>query len=125
MPWINVNPNFKEINVAESLANPNSVLHYYKKLIRLRKENPIIVYGTYDLILASHEEIYAFTRTMEDERLLVILNFSKNTPLFSLPETILFSSQEVLISNYEVNPDEDIHRFALRPYEARLYRLLS
>ena len=56
---------------------PNRSSHYYQKLIRLRKDNPMIVYGTYDLILESHREIYAFTRTLEDDRLLVILNFTK------------------------------------------------
>ena len=50
-PWINVNPNYKEINVANALADPNSVFYYYQKLIRLRRENPVIVYGAYDLIL--------------------------------------------------------------------------
>jgi oligo-1,6-glucosidase len=135
-PWINVNPNYKEINVAQALADPNSVFHYYKKLIQLRKENPIIVYGTYDLILPSHrrstprsgsvdEEIYAFTRTLDEEPLLVILNFSKNTPVFDLPENITFSSKELLISNYHVEPNEDIHQITLRPYEARVYRLRS
>jgi oligo-1,6-glucosidase len=122
-PWIKVNPNYKEINVAEALADPNSVFHYYKKLIQLRKENPVIVYGTYDLILDSHEEIYAFTRTLEEELLLVILNFSGNNPEFQLPEKITFVSTELLISNYEVNPNEDIHQITLRPYEARVYRL--
>lgn len=121
-PWIKVNPNCKEINVAEALADPNSVFHYYKKLIQLRKENPVIVYGTYDLILDSHEEIYAFTRTLEKDRLLVILNFSRNTPVFDLPENITFSSKELLINNYAVNANEDIHEIALRPYEARVYR---
>ena len=102
-PWIKVNPNYKEINIAGALADPNSVFHYYKKLIQLRRENPIIVYGTYDLILDSHEEIYAFTRTLEEERLLVILNFSRKAPVFQLPENITFASTELLISNYEVN----------------------
>jgi oligo-1,6-glucosidase len=69
------------------------------------------------------EEIYAFTRTLDEERLLVILNFSKNTPVFDLPENISFSSQELLISNYDVQPNEDIHQITLRPYEARVYRL--
>jgi len=124
-PWINVNPNYKEINVAEALADSNSVFHYYKKLIQLRKENPIIVYGTYDLILATHEEIYAFTRTLDEERLLVILNFSKNTPVFNLPENISFSSKELLISNYDVDNNEDIHQITLRPFEARVYRLME
>ena len=81
-PWIKVNPNYKEINVASALADPNSVFHYYKKLIQLRKENPVIVYGTYDLILDSHEEIYAFTRTLDEDRLLVILNFQARIPRY-------------------------------------------
>jgi oligo-1,6-glucosidase len=122
-PWIKVNPNYKEINVAEALADSNSVFHYYKKLIQLRRENPVIVYGTYDLILDAHEEIYAFTRTLEEERLLVILNFSGNNPEFQLPEIITFASTELLISNYEVTANEDIHQIPLRPYEARVYRL--
>ena len=122
-PWIKVNPNYKEINVAAALADSNSIFHYYKKLIQLRKENPVIVYGTYDLILDSHEEIYAFTRTLKEERLIVILNFSKNSSVFHLPENTVFSSMELLINNYEVDSNEDIHEIALRPYEARVYRL--
>ena len=124
-PWIKVNPNYKEVNVAQALADPDSVFHYYKKLIRLRKENPIMVYGNYDLILDNHEDIYAFTRTLENDRLLVILNFSENTPEFNLPENITFSSSELLISNYKVDSSDDIHKITLRPYEARVYRLLS
>ncbi len=122
-PWIKVNPNYKEINVAEALADPDSIFHYYKKLIQLRRENPVIVYGTYGLILDSHEEIYAFTRTLEEDRLLVILNFSRNSPRFTLPETISFGSAELLINNYEVILDEDIREITFRPYEARVYRL--
>ena len=122
-PWIKVNPNYKEINVADALADPNSVFHYYKKLIRLRRENPVIVYGIYDLILASHEEIYAFTRTLEGERLVVILNFSRNSPVFDLPENITFLNTELLINNYSVDPNEDLRQITLRPFEARVYRL--
>src|SRR5688572_6316922 len=122
-PWIKVNPNYKEINVTDTLADPNSVFHYYKKLIRLRRENPVIVYGIYDLILASHEEIYAFTRTLEDEKLVVILNFSSNSPVFDLPENITFLNTELLINNYSVDPNEDLRQITLRPFEARVYRL--
>jgi oligo-1,6-glucosidase len=123
MPWIKVNPNYKEINVADALEDPNSIFHYYQKLIQLRKENPVIVYGSYDLLLDSHEEIYAFTRTLDEDQLLVILNFSRNTPVFHLPENITFSNAELLINNYEVDPNEDLHQITLRPYEARVYRL--
>jgi len=122
-PWIKVNPNYKEINVAHALADPNSVFYYYQKLIKLRKENPVVVYGSYEVLLASDEEIYAFIRTVDEDRVLVILNFSKNSPVFHLPENIAFTNAEILITNYEVNSHEELHEFTLRPYEARLYRL--
>jgi oligo-1,6-glucosidase len=122
-PWIKVNPNYKEINVEAALRDPNSVFYYYQKLIRLRKANPIIVYGRYNLILEDHPEIYAYTRTLDDEMLLVILNFFAGTPVFELPADIAYTSHELLISNYEVDADEDIRKIRLRPYEARVYRL--
>jgi oligo-1,6-glucosidase len=122
-PWIKSNPNYKEINVADAIADPNSVFHYYKKLIQLRKEHPVIVYGSYDLLLPDHEEIYAFTRRLEEDRLLVILNFSQSSPVFNLPEDISFASKELLISNYEVDPDEELREITLRPFEARVYHL--
>jgi oligo-1,6-glucosidase len=124
-PWIEVNPNYTEINVEQALADPNSIFYYYQKLLQLRKEHPIIVYGAYDLILDDHEEIYAFTRTGEDGRLLVILNFSKNTPVFTLPAHLSFSNKELLISNYEVNAAEGIQELRLRPFEARAYFLTT
>jgi oligo-1,6-glucosidase len=122
-PWIKVNPNHASINVKQALADPNSVLHYYRQLIRLRRENPIMVYGTYDLILDDHPQIYAFTRTLDDDRLLVILNFSGDTPDFVLPEYLHSYDKQPLIGNYEVAPAAEIGRLALRPYEARVYRL--
>lgn len=125
IPWIKVNPNYAAINVKQSRADPNSIFYYYRELIRLRKRYPIIVYGTYDLILDSHEEIYAFTRTLGEERLLVMLSFIKGMPRFELPVAIAFSDQELLIANYPVDPGEDIRRLTLRPFEARVYRLMN
>ncbi len=122
-PWLKVNPNYQEINVKQALADPDSIFYYYQKLIRLRRENPVIVYGRYELILDNNEQIYAFTRTLEKERLLVILNFTADTPVFALPSTIVFERWELMIGNYEIYPVEDIHLLTLRPYEARVYRL--
>jgi oligo-1,6-glucosidase len=122
-PWIKVNPNHTAINVEQALADPDSIFRYYQKLIQLRKDNPVIVYGKYRLILDAHEEVYAFTRTLADTRLLVILNFTKDKPVFALPTHIPFSGKELLISNYPVDPDEDIRLLTLRPFEARVYRL--
>jgi oligo-1,6-glucosidase len=124
-PWIEVNSNYKEINVEQALADPNSIFYYYQKLIQLRQQHPIIVYGTYDLILDDHEAIYAFTRTGEDGRLLVILNFTKATPVFTLPAHISFAGQELLLGNYEVNAAEGIQELTLRPFEARVYFLTT
>jgi oligo-1,6-glucosidase len=92
-------------------------------LIRLRRDNPIVVYGTYDLILDAHEQIYAFTRTLDDDRLLVMLNFTADTPVFALPTHITFTGYDLLISNYPVDPGAGIALLTLRPYEARVYRL--
>ncbi len=142
-PWIKVNPNCREINVRQALADPDSIFYYYQKLIRLRKQHPVMVYGEYNLILEDHPQIYAFTRTLEGDCLLVMLNFSRETPLFRLPDEIslgsfpdvdgaqpsshpgrkTFYDKELLISNYEVDPAADIRQVILRPYEARLYRL--
>jgi oligo-1,6-glucosidase len=123
VPWIKVNPNYTEINVKQSLADPNSVFAYYQQLIRLRKAYPVFVYGTYDLLLDDHQEMYAFTRTLEGDRLLVILNFSANTPVFDLPPQIAFTEKTVLISNYAIDPAQNISRFTLRPFEACVYLL--
>ncbi len=71
------------------------------------------------------EKIYAFTRTLDDDRLLVILNFSTDLPAFNLPENIKFTSSELLISNYMVDTSDEIRHFTLQPYEARVYRLRS
>lgn len=122
-PWIQVNPNYKEINVAQALADPDSIFYYYQQLIQLRKSHPVIVYGTYDLLLPDHEQIYAFTRTLEEERLLIILNFSMATPIFELPPSVSVTNKTLLIGNYEVDPTAPIDHFTLRPYEARVYLL--
>jgi oligo-1,6-glucosidase len=122
-PWIKVNPNYKEINVQQALDDPDSIFYYYQKLIRLRKEHTVIVYGSYDLIPDTDERVYAFTRTVDDDRLLVILNFSSESPVFNLPEDIPLSSADLLISNYDVGSSQDIRKIMLRPYEARVYRL--
>jgi oligo-1,6-glucosidase len=123
-PWIRVNPNYSEINVQQALADPGSIFYYYQQLIRLRRQNPVIVYGTYDLIAGTDPAIYAFTRTWRDDRLLVVLNFSAGTPAFAPPDGGRASGLVWLIGNYEVEVTESPGRFTLRPYEARVYRML-
>ncbi|MGM0846577.1 MAG: glycoside hydrolase family 13 protein [Bacillota bacterium] len=120
-PWLQVNPNYKEINAKQAVEDPNSVFHYYKKLIALRKENPIMVYGSYDLLMPDHDKIYAYVREYEGQKMIVMLNFSADTPLFELPAELEGGSKELFISNYQVDGREDISQVELRPYEARVY----
>lgn len=122
-PWLGVNPNYPHINVQQALADPNSIFYYYQRLIQLRRQNPILVYGTYELLLAEDEQIYAYTRSYEEERVLVILNFSVDQPVFALPEHISYRRAELMISNYEGDAAADLRHLPLRPYEARVYWL--
>lgn len=121
-PWIAVNPNYKEVNVEQAVADQDSIFHYYKKLIKLRKENDVIVYGTYDVLHDDHEQIYTYTRTLKKEKLLVILNFSDHRPEFKLPEDMICRDVEVLISNYAQPEEPDVTSIKLRPYEAVVYK---
>jgi len=122
-PWLKLNPNYKDINVEQALKDENSIFYYYQKLIKLRKQHDIIVYGDYQLITEDDEQIYAYTRTLKEETLLVITNFSSENPGFNLPTDLSFEKKDLLISNYEVEETEDIAEIALKPYEARVYLL--
>src|SRR5699024_1835448 len=86
-PWIKVNPNFQEINVEKELSNEYSIFYYYKRMIELRKQLPIIVYGSYELLLPESEDVFAYTRTYKDEKLLVVSNFTENTISFEVPKS--------------------------------------
>ncbi|MEQ8153821.1 MAG: alpha-glucosidase [Clostridiaceae bacterium] len=120
--WIDVNLNYPYINVEKALKDKDSVFYYYKKLIELRKKHEIIVYGSYELILKDHESIFAYTRNLEDKKLLVICNFTGMPAGFDLPDNIVYKSSELLISNYDAENTE-IEKFELKPYEARVYLL--
>jgi oligo-1,6-glucosidase len=122
-PWLKVNPNYLQINAEQSLADPNSIFHYYQQLIRLRKANPVVVTGRYALLLEEDEAIYAFTRTSDDDQLLVILNFTAGSPVFALPAGLPAANPELLLANYPVEGSADLSALTLRPYEARVYRL--
>ncbi|UOF92518.1 alpha-glucosidase [Fodinisporobacter ferrooxydans] len=122
-PWIQLNTNYMDINVEQQLLDPDSIFNYYKKLIQLRKQYEVFVYGDYQLILEDHPEIYAYVRTFENETLLVILNFFGRTPTFQLPDCLHIEAPELLISNYAVAADREIQEITLQPYEARVYRL--
>ncbi|MGE5631121.1 MAG: glycoside hydrolase family 13 protein [Caulobacteraceae bacterium] len=122
-PWLGINPNYTDINVEEAQNDKNSILHYYRKLTKLRKDNLTVVYGNYEPILEENDKIYAYLRCMDSDRLLIILNFSNEIALFELPEAIIYHEKELLISNYDADVLQGLESVKLKPYEARVYRL--
>ena len=121
-PWIDVNPNYKQINVKESVEDSNSIFNYYKELIKLRHNNDTIVYGDVKLIYPENESIFAYTRNLDDEQLMVVLNFYENEIDFKIPDNIDIDKLEIILSNYKdkVIKNETIK---LRPYEAIVYKV--
>lgn len=117
-PWLKVNANYPEVNAKAQVNDPDSVFSYYKKLIRLRHENEIIVYGDYELLEAESEETFIYKRTYENEHLMVLCNFTDhevavtNAVMEQIPD-----GAEKLITNYA----DDMGQ-TLRPYEAKVYR---
>lgn len=112
-PWIPANPNYSAINVTRDLEDPESIFYTYQKLIALRKENPLIVYGSYTLLLPEHPTIFAYERTYEDEKWVVVANMSDQpTPL-----GMNLTAVETVIANYD-KTYTDLNGIILAPYEA-------
>lgn len=113
-PWIAVNPNYTEINAKAETADPDSIFHYYRKLIALRRENPIMVYGKYEPMMEDSEELFVYTRTFDQEKLLVVCSFCDHKTAFPIPEE--FRGAPCLISN--TGNAYTGSEVTLQPYEA-------
>jgi alpha-glucosidase len=119
-PWLGMNPNYTEINVEVQEEDPHSILNFYKKMIILRKQNEIFIYGTYDLILEEHEQIFAYTRTLGEEKVVVICNLSAKESLYEY-KSLELAYKDLALNNYNVETHDTITSFVLKPYEARVY----
>lgn len=119
-PWLAVTDDYPAVNAAAQRGDPNSVWNHYRELIALRHERETLVYGDYTLYLPDHERLYVYTRSLADETLLVVLNWSAETAVFDAPLDAAGASR--LHANYRDAPD-DPDGARLRPYEAALYRL--
>lgn len=116
-PWLPVNGNYKTINVAAQEKDENSCLNYFRKMIRLRKDNDILVYGKYTLLDKTNPDVFAYTRELNGEKLLVLLNFSDKTT--SINTGVDVSKGRILINNYSTPSVGG----TLKPYEAVIYQL--
>lgn len=118
-PWCRVNPNYTKINAEEALKDQNSIFYYYKKLIRLRKEEPILIYGRFELLCPEDEHVFAYAREWKGKKWLVVGNFYEKSARFDYP-----GKGRVLLSNYERESETRLEQMKLRPYEAAIYEII-
>ncbi len=118
-PWLAVNPNYKEINAALEVKDPNSVYNYYAKMLAFRKRAPALVYGVYQDLDLQNAKVFAYTRTLDNEKYLVVLNFSKDAVTYSLPGGM--RAGELEISNLG-SKESKTSELTMKGWEARVYR---
>ncbi|HDY7839222.1 TPA: alpha-glucosidase [Vibrio vulnificus] len=121
-PWIEVNPNYPEINVEQALADSDSIFYHYQKLIELRKQHPAIVYGDFTPLFAEHDSVFAYVRSHQDEQLLVINNFSDQYVSIALPENLQNKEVNCLIYNYDPLDILSV-TLSLKPYQCYAFKL--
>ncbi|MEI4768152.1 alpha-glucosidase [Psychrobacillus sp. FJAT-51614] len=120
IPWMKVNPNYLNINVASQLKDEGSIYHFYKNMIQIRKQNPVFVYGEYEVLLEEDSDVYIYTRSFEEKNAVVLCNFrNKNIELTisDLPKIDF----KLMLYNYDNAPAKLTEKIALQPYEVRVY----
>ncbi|MBM7833794.1 glycosidase [Clostridium sardiniense] len=122
-PWIKVNENYKYINVSDEEKDEDSILSFYKRLIKLRKSSDTLIYGTYDLILEDDEKIFAYTRSLGNEKYIIIGNLSKYESKYNY-EKYGLKYKNLVLNNYNVEKHNKLTEFTLRPYECRVYKYI-
>lgn len=118
-PWIMVNPNYGEINAADQIGREDSVFSFYKELVKLRKEKPVIVNGEYRLLDPESEDVFVYERSFHEEHLLVVCSFAEKELLWRLPEKMAGQAAKRVIGNYE--GQQWGPELMLRPYEASVW----
>jgi oligo-1,6-glucosidase len=123
-PWLDVNASYPSINAAEAVADPDSVFHHYRRLVQLRHDEPAVALGDFTMLLPEHEQVYAFTRSLDGTSLLVLANFSDSDVSLDLPDAERWAGAELVIGNY---PDGAASgglaaAVTLRPWEAHVHR---
>ena len=114
-PWFPVNPNYQQINVAEQQDNPNSILNFYKAMIQLKKSDDVYTYGKFDLVDTNNEQVFAYTRTLDDKQILIVGNLTDQITSLNMPDYMSNHSNHILLHNYK---DRAINMNALQPFEA-------
>ncbi|MEZ9439409.1 glycoside hydrolase family 13 protein [Vibrio atlanticus] len=122
IPWIELNPNYPEINVESALADPSSIFYHYKTLIELRKAHPAIVYGSFIPVFEEHDKVFAYVRELDGEKLFIVCNFSNDNLTLDMPEQYQTQTLDCLINNYQTVTELSA-KLELAPYESFAVKL--
>jgi oligo-1,6-glucosidase len=120
-PWFNICDNYKEVNVEAAENDPDSLLNFYRKLIKFKKENEVAIYGKYKEYYAHSSSLYVYERVYKNERLLVICSFKENSVKFKAPAGYDLDKGELVLCNYSDNKIVN-NGFVTKPYEVRVYK---
>lgn len=118
-PWLALNPNYKELNIKKDQQDEESVFNYYKKLIQLRKEHELIVWGDYKELLPNDSQLFVYERSYQGETWLIIINFYEKTTIYENEDQIV---ETIIISNYK-DGGKNLNHLELRPFESVVYKL--
>lgn len=121
-PWLKINPNYIRINAARQKDERDSVLNYHRRLIALRKAQPVLIQGRYSLLLEDDPQIYAYVRSFEGQRIVVICNLSDQAAQFR-HRRFRVAHAGLLLANHAVEPHDPVNVLTLKPFEARVYRV--
>lgn len=121
-PWININPNYRTINVKNQINDEYSILNFYKTMIKIRKSNEVLIYGEYKLILEDDKNIYAYKRVLGSDEFIIITNMSNEKVMYNYKD-IKLNYENLVISNLEVKKHEITNRLELKPWECRMYKI--
>ncbi|MFR4161952.1 MAG: alpha-glucosidase [Paraclostridium sordellii] len=121
-PWININPNYKTINVKNQISNEHSILNFYKTMIKIRKSNEALIYGEYKLILEDNKNIYAYKRVLGSDEFIIITNMSNEKVMYNYKD-IKLNYENLVIANLKVKNHETTNSIELKPWECRMYKI--
>lgn len=121
-PWININPNYKTINVKNQISDEHSILNFYKTMIKIRKSNEALIYGEYELILEDNKNIYAYKRVLGSDEFIIITNMSNEKVMYNYKD-IKLNYENLVIANLKVKNHEITNSIELKPWECRMYKI--
>ncbi|CEN77976.1 alpha-glucosidase [Paraclostridium sordellii] len=121
-PWININPNYKTINVKNQINDEYSILNFYKTMIKIRKSNEALIYGEYKLILEYDKNIYAYKRVLGSDEFIIITNMSNEKVMYNYKD-IKLNYENLVIANLKVKNHEITNSIELKPWECRMYKI--